>query len=120
VGFMGLVPAAAYATRIRALRIGLRDLRYIEGQNISIEYAWAQAVDDLPEIAQRFVQMKVDIIFAPVSTFVSPARRATSTIPIVFASHADPVGLGHVASLSRPGGNITGLSMGDAGQYNSG
>jgi putative tryptophan/tyrosine transport system substrate-binding protein len=111
VGFMGLVPAAAYATRIRALRIGLRDLGYIEGQNISIEYAWAQAVDDLPEIAQRFVQMKVDIIFAPVSTFVSPARGATSTIPIVFASHADPVGLGHVASLSRPGGNITGLSM---------
>jgi putative ABC transport system substrate-binding protein len=111
IGFMGLAPAAAYTTRIRALRIGLRDLGYIEGRNISIEFGWAQTVDDLPAIAERFVRKKVDIIFAPVSTFVAPARLATNTIPIVFASHADPVGLGHVASLSRPGGNITGLSM---------
>jgi putative ABC transport system substrate-binding protein len=62
-------------------------------------------------LAAELVQMKVDIIFAPSSTFVEAARKATQTIPIVFALHADPVGLGHVASLARPGGNITGLTM---------
>jgi putative ABC transport system substrate-binding protein len=111
IGFLGLAPASAFATRVDALRIGLRDLGYIEGKNIVIEFRWAQTVDDLPDLAAEFVRMSVDIIFAPVSTFVAPARLATSTIPIVFASHADPVGLGHVASLARPGGNITGLSM---------
>jgi putative tryptophan/tyrosine transport system substrate-binding protein len=111
IGFLGLAPASTFATRVDALRIGLRDLGYIEGKNIAIEFRWAQTVDDLPGLAAEFVRMRVDIIFAPVSTFVAPARLATSTIPIVFASHADPVGLGHVASLARPGGNITGLSM---------
>jgi putative tryptophan/tyrosine transport system substrate-binding protein len=111
IGFMALEPAAAYATRIRALRSGLRELGYIDGKNIAIEFGWAKTVDDLPVVAENFVRMKVDIIFAPVSTFVAPARLATKTIPIVFASHADPVGVGHVASLSKPGGNITGLSM---------
>jgi putative ABC transport system substrate-binding protein len=111
IGFLGLAPAFTFATRADALRTGLRDLGYIEGKNILIEYRWAQTVDDLPNCAAEFVQMRVDIIFAPVSTFVAPARLATSRIPIVFASHADPVGVGHVASLARPGGNITGLSM---------
>jgi putative tryptophan/tyrosine transport system substrate-binding protein len=111
IGFLGLAPASAFATRVDALRVGLRDLGYSEGKNIVIEFRWAQTVDDLPDLAAEFVRMSVDIIFAPVSTFVAPARLATSTIPIVFASHADPVGLGHVASLARPGGNITGLSM---------
>jgi putative tryptophan/tyrosine transport system substrate-binding protein len=111
IGFLGLAPASAFATRVDALRVGLRNLGYSEGKNIVIEFRWAQTVDDLPDLAAEFVRMSVDIIFAPVSTFVAPARLATSTIPIVFASHADPVGLGHVASLARPGGNITGLSM---------
>jgi ABC-type uncharacterized transport system substrate-binding protein len=111
IGFLGLAPASTFATRVDALRTGLRDLGYIEGKNIAIEFRWAQTVDDLPGLAAEFVRMRVDIIFAPVSTFVAPARHATSTIPIVFASHADPIGLGHVASLARPGGNITGLSM---------
>jgi len=62
-------------------------------------------------LAAELVRMNVDVIFAAASTHVEPARQATSTIPIVFAAHADPVGLGHVASLSRPGGNITGVSM---------
>jgi putative ABC transport system substrate-binding protein len=100
-----------FASRIEALRGGLRDLGYEEGKNLLIEFAWADTVDQLPGLAARFVRMNVDVIFAPVSTFVEPARRATNTIPIVFASHADPVGLGHVQSLSHPGGNITGLSM---------
>jgi ABC-type uncharacterized transport system substrate-binding protein len=68
-------------------------------------------VDQLPELAAELVRMNVDIIFAPASTFVEPARQATKTIPIVFANHADPLGTGHVATLARPGGNITGLSV---------
>ena len=68
-------------------------------------------MDQLPELAAELVRMNVDVIFAPASTFVEPARQATKTIPIVFATHADPIGTGHVASLSRPGGNVTGLTM---------
>jgi putative ABC transport system substrate-binding protein len=111
IGFLGLAPASTFASRVDALRIGLRDLGYIEGKNITIEFRWAQSVDELPDVAAELVRTRVDIIFAPVSTFVAPARRVTSTIPIVFASHADPVGVGDVASLARPGGNATGLSM---------
>jgi len=111
IGFLGLAPASAFTGRVEALRAGLRELGYIEGKNVSIEFRWAQTVDDLPDIAAELARMKVDIILAPVSTFVAPARRATATIPIVFASHADPVGLGDVASLAHPGGNVTGLSM---------
>jgi putative tryptophan/tyrosine transport system substrate-binding protein len=68
-------------------------------------------VDQLPVLATELVRMNVDIIIAPASTEVEPVRQATKTIPIVFAQHADPVGLGHVASLAHPGGNITGVSM---------
>jgi putative ABC transport system substrate-binding protein len=88
VGFLGLKPASSFA-----------------------EYQWADTVDQLPALAARLVSMNVDLIFAPVSVFVEPARQATKSIPIVFASHADPVGLGHVQSLAHPGSNITGLSM---------
>jgi putative ABC transport system substrate-binding protein len=88
----------------------LRDLGYVEGKNIVIEFRWAERVEQLPEMAAELVHMKVDIILVSSSTYVEPARRATKTIPIVFAIHADPVGVGHVASLARPGGNITGLS----------
>ena len=83
----------------------------VEGKNLVIEYQWADTVDQLPQLAALLVGMNVDLIFAPVSTFVEPARQETKTIPIVFASHADPIGLGHVQSLAHPGGNITGLSM---------
>jgi putative ABC transport system substrate-binding protein len=108
---MGPAPAANYLPRVEALRAGLRDLGYVEGKNIVIEFRWAEKVEQLPEMAAELVRMKVDIIFAGSSTYVEPARQATKTIPIVFATHADPVGIGHVASLARPGGNITGLSM---------
>jgi putative tryptophan/tyrosine transport system substrate-binding protein len=89
----------------------LRELGDVEGKNIVIEFRWAESVDQLPELAAQLVRMNVDVIFAPASTEVEPARQATKTIPIVFAQHADPVGIGHVASLARPGGNITGMSM---------
>jgi putative tryptophan/tyrosine transport system substrate-binding protein len=111
IGFLGLGPAAAQSSRVKALRAGLRDLGYVEGKNIVIEFRWAETVDQLPELAAELVRMKVDVIFASSSTMVEPARQATKTIPIVFATHADPVGIGHVASLARPGGNITGLTM---------
>jgi putative tryptophan/tyrosine transport system substrate-binding protein len=111
IGFLGLGRASAWADQVEALRAGLSDLGRVEGKNIIIEYRWAESVDQLPALAAQLVRMNVDIIFAPASTEVEPARQATKTIPIVFAQHADPVGIGHVASLARPGGNITGISM---------
>jgi putative tryptophan/tyrosine transport system substrate-binding protein len=103
--------ASARADRVEAFRAGLRDLGHVEGRNIAIEFRFAETVEQLPELAADLVRLKVDVIFAQSSTMVEPARQATRTIPIVFATHADPVGIGHVASLARPGGNITGLSM---------
>jgi putative ABC transport system substrate-binding protein len=111
IGFLGLAPASASASRVEALQAGLRDLGWVEGKNISFEFRWAERVDQLPDLVAELVRMHVDVIFAPSSTFVEPARKATQRIPIVFALDADPVGLGHVASLARPGGNITGLTM---------
>jgi putative tryptophan/tyrosine transport system substrate-binding protein len=111
IGFLGLLPISGWASRIEAFRGGLRDLGYIEGKNFIIDFQWAEQPDDLPKYAAALVDMNVDVIFATSSIFVAAARQATKTIPIVFATHADPVGLGHVASLARPGGNITGLSM---------
>ena len=111
IGYLDLGPASARASRVQALRAGLRDLGWVEGKNIVIEFRWADGVQQLPELAADLVRMNVDVIFAPSSTMVEPARQATKTIPIVFANHADPIGTGHVASLNRPGGNITGLSM---------
>jgi ABC-type uncharacterized transport system substrate-binding protein len=110
IGYLALGPASARSSRVEALRAGLRDLGWVEGKNIIIEFRWAEGVQQLPELAAELVRMNVDVIFAPSSTMVEPARQATKTIPIVFATHADPIGTGHVASLSRPGGNITGLS----------
>src|SRR5439155_233968 len=111
LGFLGFGTPAAAATRVEALRAGLRDLGYVEGKNLVIEFRWSRTVEQMREAAAELARMKVDVIFASSSTEVEPARRATSTIPIVFAVHADPVGVGHVSSLARPGGNTTGLAM---------
>ena len=111
IGFLGLAPASGWSRQTQALRAGLRELGYVEGKDIVIEFRWAERVNQFPELAAELVRMPVDLIVAPASTQVEPARRATATIPIVFAQHADPVGTGHVASLARPGGNITGVSM---------
>jgi len=91
----------------------LRDLGYVEGKNLVMEFRWPGAAEQMHEAAAELVRMKVDIIFAASSAEVESARRATHTIPIVFMSHADPVGLGHVSSLARPGGNVTGLAAMD-------
>ena len=98
------------ASRTEALRAALRDLGYVEGKNLVIEFRWADTVEQLHERAAELVHMKVDIIYANSSTESEAARRATTTIPIVFSTHFDPVGVGHVASLARPGGNITGMA----------
>jgi putative tryptophan/tyrosine transport system substrate-binding protein len=111
IGYLGFGTAAASATRIEALRAGLNGLGYIEGKNIVIEFRWAKNVDELREFADQLVAQNVDIIFATSSTETGAARQATMTIPIVFATHADPVGTGHVVSLAQPGGNTTGLSV---------
>jgi putative ABC transport system substrate-binding protein len=107
IGLLGNAPSPA----IEAFRRGLRDLGWIEGQNIAIEFRWFQGRPErLPELAEELVKLKLDVILAGSSTQVEPLRQKTRTIPIVFGSHADPVGAGHVASLARPGGNITGVS----------
>lgn len=111
IGFLGFGTASASANRVDALRAGLHELGYVEGKNINIEFRWAETADELRERAAELVRMNVDVIFATSSTEVGAAREATTMIPIIFATHADPVGTGHVTSLPRPGGNITGLSV---------
>jgi ABC-type uncharacterized transport system substrate-binding protein len=103
-------PSSANAARIEAFRQGLRDLGYIEGQNLIIEYRYAEGkVDRLADLAAELVGLKVDSIFAQSTASVQAAKKATTTVPIVSVS-GDPVGLGLVASLARPGGNVTGLT----------
>jgi ABC-type uncharacterized transport system substrate-binding protein len=110
VGFLAFGTVSAWANRIEALRVSLRELGYVEGRNIAIEVRRTENIEQLSALAAELVRLRVDLILAPSSTEVAAAREATSAIPIVFATHADPVGLGHVASLPRPGGNITGLT----------
>jgi putative ABC transport system substrate-binding protein len=110
IGYLIYGSPASVAHRTEALRAGLRALGYVEGKNITIVFRSAETTTRLPEVAADLVRLKVDAIFATSSTEVEAARQATKTIPIVFATHADPVRVGHVASLARPGGNITGLS----------
>ena len=111
IGYLGFGTAAPSADRVEAFRAGLLALGYIEGKNLIIEFRWEETVERLQEAAAELVRMNVDLIFATSSTETERAKQATNTIPIVFATHADPVGIGHVASLPRPGGNITGLSV---------
>ena len=111
IGCLVFGTAADSASRVEVLGAALRQLGYVEGKNIVMETMWADTVDELPGLAAELVRRNVNVIFAPSSTEVEPARQATHTIPIVFSFHADPVGVGHVASLPRPGGNITGLTM---------
>jgi len=111
IGFLMLNSASVQEPRLEAFRQGLRELRYIEGQNITIEYPSAEGKPDrLPALAAELVRLKVDVIVTAGPTATRTAKQATSTIPIVMGYDTDPVGSGFVASLARPGGNITGLS----------
>src|SRR3979409_1143757 len=112
IGFLGASTPAAQAHMVAALVQRLRELGWIEGRTIAIEYRWAEGRDErYNEIAAEFVRLKVDAILTQGTQAAMAAKQATSVIPIVAAVVGDPVGSGLVASLARPGGNVTGLSV---------
>src|SRR5262249_20405536 len=109
IGFLAGGSPGPTAPNVDQFRQGLRELGYVEGQNIVIEYRWAEGkLDRLPELATDLVRLKVDLIVAPVSTSAQAAHHATRTIPIVMIGVGDPIALGLVGSLPHPGGNVTG------------
>ena len=111
IGFLGSTTAAAQSQLTAAFVQRLRELGWIEGRTVAIEYRWAEGRSErFAEFAAEFVRLKVDVIFTHNTPPVLAAKQATSVIPIVFATAADPVGTGVVASLARPGSNVTGLS----------
>ena len=112
VAYFTAAPLSAMTDRIDAFRQGLRELGYVEGKNIVIEWRSPEGNPDrMPTLAAELVQLKVDVIVTAGGAATRPAKEATSTIPIVMAQDEDPVGNGFVASLARPDGNITGLSQ---------
>src|SRR6266571_4990390 len=111
IGFLYAVSPSSVWDRVEAFRQGLRDLGYVEGKNIVIEWRYAEGkLDRLPALAAELVRLKIDIIVTGAPATTRAAKEATVTIPIVMAQDSDPVGSGFVASLARPGGNITGLA----------
>jgi putative tryptophan/tyrosine transport system substrate-binding protein len=111
IGFLVPGSASSYASRIEAFRKGLRELKYVEGQNANIEYRYAEGkLDRLAELAAELVRIRVDMIVTSGNASVRAAKQATATIPIVVSNTSDLVGPGHAVSLARPGGNITGLT----------
>ena len=111
IGYLGGATPAALSVRLDAVRQGLRELGYVEGKNIVIEYRYAEGeLDRLPVLAAELVRLKVDVIVAGGPQATRAAKEATITIPIVMTFDNDPVGNGFVSSLARPGGNVTGLS----------
>jgi ABC-type uncharacterized transport system substrate-binding protein len=111
IGLLSTLSAAALSDRIEAFRQGLHELGYAEGQNLAIDYRYGDGKRHrLPDLSADLIRLKVDIIVTVGSGGTRAAKAATSTIPIVMASDDDPVGNGFIASLARPGGNVTGLS----------
>ncbi len=111
IGFLSTVSPSTISDRVEAFRQGLRELGYVEGKNIMIEWRYAEGkADRLPGLAAELVRLKVDLIVSAAPIPTRSAKKATVTIPIVMAFDDDPVGSGFVASLARPGGNITGLA----------
>src|SRR5262249_54730855 len=111
IGFLDNSAASGMAVLLDAFRQELGKLGWIEGKNVAIEYRFAEHKNErLPELAAELVRLKVDLIVTSGGPVVLAAKKATSTIPIVMTSSTDPVGAGLIASLARPGGNLTGLS----------
>ena len=112
IGYLTASSASASAEMVEALRAGLRDLGYVEGKNIVIEFRWVDGdYARLPGLAQELVGLKVDLIVASGMPAIRAAQQATTTIPIIILSGGNPVGSGFAKNLSRPGGNITGLAF---------
>jgi len=111
VGHLMLLPREPLTPFIEALEQGLRDLGYVEGRNVIIEHRSAEGnLERLPDVAAELVRLKVDVIVTGINPAIAAAKQATTTIPIVMVYGADPVGMGFIASLRRPGGNVTGGS----------
>ena len=111
IGFLGVTSLSAISARIAGFRQGLRELGYVEGSNVVIEYRWAEdKAERLPDLADELARLKVDVIVTGGPADTRAAQKVTAAIPIVMGFDNDPVGSGFVASLGRPGGNITGLS----------
>ena len=105
IGFLGLTSPYSHAARVAALRAGLRDLGWVEGRNIEIEFRWAEGnYDRLPSLAEELVRLDVDVLVTHASSGALAAKKATSTIPIVITAVADMLAVNLVSSLSRPGG----------------
>jgi putative ABC transport system substrate-binding protein len=112
IGFLGSGTPSAQSQWVAAFLQRLRELGWIEGRNLTIEYRWAEGSSDrAAELAAELVRLKVDVIVTYANPMVVATKQATSVIPIVFAAAADPLGTGLVAGLARPGGNVTGLSV---------
>ena len=112
IAYLAASPASANAGRLEAFRQGLREFGYVEGENIVIEDRYADGkFDRLPALAAELVRLKVDVIITAGPPVTRAVKEATATIPVVMAQDGDPVGNGFVASLARPGGNITGMSQ---------
>jgi len=111
IGFLVAGTPSTYGLWFAALVERLRELGWIEGRNVAIEYRWAEGRNErYEEIAAEFARLKVDVIVTATTPAALAAKQATAVIPIVFAAAGDPVGTGLVASLARPGANVTGLS----------
>ena len=111
IGYLSSQDSARESARSEAIRHSLRELGYIEGQNIVVEYRYTEGKPHrAPELAAELVRLKVDVIFANSAVVALAAKNATRTIPIVFNSQAEPVASGLVDSLARPGGNVTGFT----------
>ena len=112
IGYLIAIPLSANSARMEALRQGLRELGYIEGKSIAIEWRSANGnLDRIPALAAELIRLNVDIIVSAGPAVTRATKEATATIPIIMAQDTDPVGNGFIASLARPGGNITGLSI---------